>query len=108
MTTTAREPAFAVDVAYAPHRVTTARPADQRLVAALQLVQRRLAQEAGREARFILQFAALRPDDQDPPSGAGGCAAAPFGSGTRSSPASARPSCTSWRWCSASAAAPRR
>src|SRR4051794_11461645 len=70
MTTTAREPAFAVDVAYAPHRVTAAQPADQRLVAALQLVQRRRAQEAAREARFILQFAALRPDDQDPPSGA--------------------------------------
>src|SRR4051794_30170598 len=70
MTTTAGEPAFAVDVAYAPHRVTAAQPADQRLVAALQLVQRRRAQEAAREARFILQFAALRPDDQDPPSGA--------------------------------------
>src|SRR3954451_3806344 len=72
MTTTAREPAFAVDVAYAPHRVTAAQPADQRLVAALQLMQRRRAQEAAREARFILQFAALRPDDDDPPSGAGG------------------------------------
>src|SRR3954451_2398639 len=72
MTTTAREPAFAVDVAYAPHRVTAAQPADQRLVAALQLMQRRRAQEAAREARFILQFAALRPDDQDPPSGARG------------------------------------
>src|SRR4051812_27768622 len=72
MTTTAREPAFAVDVAYAPHRVTAAHPADQRLVAALQLVQRRRAQEAAREARFILQFAALRPDDDDPPPGAPG------------------------------------
>src|SRR3954471_18872182 len=72
MTTTAREPAFAVDVAYAPHRVTAARPADQRLVAALQLVQRRRAQEPAREARFILEFAALRPDDDDPPSGAPG------------------------------------
>src|SRR3954469_22252303 len=104
MTTTAREPAFAVDVAYAPHRVTAARPADQRLVAALQLVQRRRAQEAAREARSILQFAALRPDDQDPPPGARGRAAAPGGSASRSSPASARPSCTSWPWCSASAA----
>src|SRR4051794_41834497 len=70
MTTTARGPAFVVDVVYEPavsHRRLAARPAKERAAAALQLMQRKRAQDAAAEAEFILRLAALCPDSDDPP-----------------------------------------
>src|SRR3954464_8301416 len=70
MTTTARGPAFVVDVVYEPavsHRRLAARPAKERAAAALQLIGRKRAQDAAAEAEFILRLAALCPDSDDPP-----------------------------------------
>src|SRR4051794_9986756 len=70
MTTTARGPAFVVDVVYEPavsHRRLAARPAKERAAAALQLMQRKRAMDAAAEAEFILRLAALCPDSDDPP-----------------------------------------
>src|SRR3954471_983677 len=70
MTTTARGPAFVVDVVYEPavsHRRLAARPAKERAAAALQLLQRKRARDAAAEAEFILRLAELCPDTDDPP-----------------------------------------
>src|SRR4051794_7791586 len=70
MTTAAGEPAFVLDVVYGPavsHRRWAARPAKERAAAALQLIQRKRAQDAACEAELILRLAALCPDSEDPP-----------------------------------------
>src|SRR4051812_34989466 len=70
MTTAAREPAFVLDVVYEPavsHRRWAGRAPKERAAAALQLIQRKRAQDAAAEAEFILRLAALCPDSEDPP-----------------------------------------
>src|SRR3954451_7556483 len=70
MTTTIHEPSFVVDVVYEPavsHRQMAARPPKERAAAALQLLQRKRARDAAAEAEFILRFAGLCPDTDDPP-----------------------------------------
>ena len=66
--------------------------------AELQRLQAERARLAAREAEVMLGFAADRPDDHDPAPGTPGGAAASGGRPSRSSPASASPSPTSWRW----------
>src|SRR4051794_37958473 len=70
MTTAAHERSFVMDVVYEPavsHRVMAARPPKELAAAWLQLIQRQRAQDAAREAEFILRLAALCPDTEDPP-----------------------------------------
>src|SRR3954470_23614038 len=70
MTTAAHEPAFVLDVVYAPavsHRVAAARPAKEQVAARLELLRRKRARDAAEEAEFILRFAELCPDAEDPP-----------------------------------------
>jgi uncharacterized protein DUF222 len=58
------------DVVYEPqlsHRDMAARPAKERMAAGLQLLTRKRAQDAAREADVIVRFAALCPDADDPP-----------------------------------------
>src|SRR4051794_29652200 len=61
---------FAFDVVYetaVSHRQQASRALKERTAAALQLIQRKRAQDAAAEAEFILRLAALCPDSDDPP-----------------------------------------